>query len=424
MTSLRISKRKSNLAFQTEEAPPSPPLEDPEMLGTPVPGSVGYNEFWGGGGEKNGEENEGENGWKNKVEHQKCKDERVWNNSNPLETGALGASKGVSRTGMGVLVKYIRKSGIMRHEALTNQILGLNLVQRMSGRWNCIRSTKEFPWEIATFCHLFVRELDCFNRENCRKTTRVFSIARISNTLLECPVFKGDCLTFSRIKDPNVMQLHAFNDSQNPLLLFHDLGCLGWDNYLWAQRTTCNWIAAPKGWRYHYIESEDWNSILFWFGLDNAHYKELSFCWLAQAFHIFQKLNIPWDELYIFDLYYWSPDPEGHLQLTEEECAALGLPCPQPNIAIYMITWSLKEHNFVQDFQKARDKGVIGGMNIEVDLSHSQAEGKALDDGMDTLGAWDYRVFMTVSPQRRPEQRKIERGQDFSAERITKTMNT
>ncbi|KAF9255285.1 hypothetical protein L218DRAFT_356517 [Marasmius fiardii PR-910] len=69
-----------------------------------------------------------------------------------------------------------------------------------------------------------------------RKATRVVSVAHLGNgwgrtRFLSVQytgpdarkIFKTDCLTFSRIKHVNIVQLHAFNDSKNgPMLFFHD----------------------------------------------------------------------------------------------------------------------------------------------------------------------------------------------------------
>ncbi|KAF9259636.1 hypothetical protein L218DRAFT_1056686 [Marasmius fiardii PR-910] len=155
------------------------------------------------------------------------------------------------------------------------------------------------------------------------------------------------------------------------------------------------------------IRPLDWDDLYLFLYLDDPLSMGLSSSWLAQALHIFQRLNIPQDDwveygciksgyfclirdfthstgkshnkldssYYLFvypikqcpngfpdtsywmsgkDLYYWSHDPDGHLQLTEEESVALDLPCFHPKVQFFMRTWSLKDYDFVQDFQKAR----------------------------------------------------------------------
>ncbi|KAF9254112.1 hypothetical protein L218DRAFT_627479 [Marasmius fiardii PR-910] len=146
------------------------------------------------------------------------------------------------------------------------------------------------------------------------------------------------------------------------------------------------------------------------FYADNSYKEKLAFIWLAQASHLFERLNIPWNDwesygfiysvslelvplhtdgtctfpfnddmfkfpFYLFahpyprfsdgfpdlvsltsstDLYYWSSDPDGHSKMTEEEHVALGLPCYVPKMEIFMNTWSLEDYDFMQAFQEAK----------------------------------------------------------------------
>ncbi|KAF9255288.1 hypothetical protein L218DRAFT_1008748 [Marasmius fiardii PR-910] len=72
-------------------------------------------------------------------------------------------------------------------------------------------------------------------REEMTKATRVFSVARLGGgrngsrfmsvgyTGRDAKkLFKQDCIAFSQTKHASTAQLHAFNDSANPMLFFHD----------------------------------------------------------------------------------------------------------------------------------------------------------------------------------------------------------
>ncbi|KAF9254371.1 hypothetical protein L218DRAFT_509318 [Marasmius fiardii PR-910] len=149
---------------------------------------------------------------------------------------------------------------------------------------------------------------------------------------------------------------------------------------------------------------------LGFFYADSSYEEKLAFIWLAQASHVFKRLNIPRNDrrnyglidsvslelvplhtdgtrtfpfngdefefpFYLFarpclrfsdgfpdimswtsstNLYYWSSDPNGHSQMTEEEHVALGLPCYVSKVGISMNTWSVEGYDFMRDFQEAK----------------------------------------------------------------------
>ncbi|KAF9254372.1 hypothetical protein L218DRAFT_509373 [Marasmius fiardii PR-910] len=149
------------------------------------------------------------------------------------------------------------------------------------------------------------------------------------------------------------------------------------------------------------------------FDVGHSDEEKLAFIWLAQASHVFERLNIPrndWvdygfihrvslnlvprytdgtsvspfnneaaDEFefpfYLLarpyprfsdgfldimswtsstNLYYWSSDPDGHSEMTEEEHVVLGLPCYIPKVEVHMQTWELEDYDFMRELQEAK----------------------------------------------------------------------
>ncbi|KAF9254020.1 hypothetical protein L218DRAFT_1010230 [Marasmius fiardii PR-910] len=99
------------------------------------------------------------------------------------------------------------------------------------------RVTTGDSYLLRTICESTVEdnEYEDDRREEMMKATRVFSVSRLGGgrngsrftsvgyTGRDAKkLFKQDCIDFSRIKHASVAQLHAFNDSANPMVFFHD----------------------------------------------------------------------------------------------------------------------------------------------------------------------------------------------------------
>ncbi|KAF9254689.1 hypothetical protein L218DRAFT_992205 [Marasmius fiardii PR-910] len=149
-------------------------------------------------------------------------------------------------------------------------------------------------------------------------------------------------------------------------------------------------VSFPDSYEDHYVQTfmrdgrirfeinrrlEYFDQICFKFTLDQSYTEKMSCVWLAQACHIFSRLNIPcncWKNYgflheVTFELnpygcptqwtapvYTRSFDPNGCTMMTEKERLMQGLRHFTPNVTTEMKVWTTKDYDFMRALQEVK----------------------------------------------------------------------